>query len=62
MSECGCWSRELSTDGFAEADGGLFGEGKGQLGWRGMTVWECELGDRDKMLRRIEEFLREWGD
>ena len=28
-----------------------------KLGWRAMVVWECELGDIERLTRRITRFL-----
>ena len=28
-----------------------------RLGWRILTVWECELADVDKLSRRLKKFL-----
>jgi DNA mismatch endonuclease (patch repair protein) len=27
------------------------------MGWRTMTVWECEIQDADALARRIQEFV-----
>lgn len=27
------------------------------MGWRTSTVWECELGDRERLSRRLQGFL-----
>jgi DNA mismatch endonuclease (patch repair protein) len=28
-----------------------------RTGWRCLTIWECELGDRGKLSRRLRRFL-----
>lgn len=28
------------------------------LGWRILTIWECEIGDLDKLEAKIKDFLR----
>jgi len=28
-----------------------------ELGWRALTVWECELKDRDALERKLREFV-----
>jgi DNA mismatch endonuclease (patch repair protein) len=29
------------------------------LGWRSLTVWECQLADLDSVKRRVKSFLRQ---
>lgn len=30
-----------------------------EMGWRILTVWECEIRQRDRLLATLEDFLRE---
>ena len=29
-----------------------------RLGWRSLTVWECEMRELDKVLKKVTQFLR----
>lgn len=29
-----------------------------KLGWQQLVVWECELGNREQLIQKIEEFLQ----
>jgi DNA mismatch endonuclease (patch repair protein) len=29
-----------------------------RLGWKSLTIWACQLSDRDKVEKRIERFLK----
>jgi DNA mismatch endonuclease, patch repair protein len=30
-----------------------------QLGWKALTVWECEIGNLPKVMERVQGFLRD---
>jgi len=50
------WSQKLSRNQLRDVE---VRKTLRRLGWGVLTVWECELRDFDRLLRRIERFLKD---
>lgn len=53
-SRVGFWSTKINANRVRDA---RVLQRLDEMGWRALTVWECELSDREKLERAIKEFL-----
>jgi DNA mismatch endonuclease, patch repair protein len=54
-SNTGYWKKKISR---TKARDEKHAEALAKLGWRVLTLWECELGDEAELWTRIEGFLQ----
>jgi len=53
-SRVGFWSQKISTNRTRDAK---VLETLNAMGWKALVVWECEVGDRDRLEHTVREFL-----
>jgi len=55
----GFWNNKIS--GNIERDKAIIANLK-ELGWRTLTIWQCEINDHEKLLELLRDYLLSGGD